>query len=46
LESESQLPAQASPLLAIVTTAVLLEAKETGSVMAVFFAFCGVAVKL
>ena len=42
---ESQVPAQASPLLAMVKTAVLLERNVTGVVMAVFLLFLGLAVK-
>ena len=44
--SESQVPAQANPLLAMVKTAVLLERNVTGVVMAVFLLFLGVAVKV
>ncbi|MGH9553454.1 MAG: hypothetical protein ACRD3W_28995 [Terriglobales bacterium] len=43
--SESQVPAHANPLAAMVKTAVLLEEKVTGVVMAVFVLFRGVAVK-
>jgi hypothetical protein len=44
--SESHVPAQANPLLAMVKTAVLLERNVTGVVMAVFELFRGVAVKV
>jgi len=37
--SESQVPAQARPLLATVTTAVLLDWKETGSAITCLRAF-------
>jgi hypothetical protein len=43
---ESQVPAQASPLLAMVRMAVLLEKNVTGVVMAVFLLFLGLAVKI
>jgi hypothetical protein len=43
---ESQVPAQASPLLEMVKTAVLLERNETGVVMVTCLLFCGVAVKV
>ena len=44
--SESQVPAHANPLVAMVKTAVLLERNVTGVVMAVFELFRGVAVKV
>jgi hypothetical protein len=44
--SESQVPAHASPLVAMVKTAVLLERNVTGVVIATRLLFCGVAVKL
>ncbi len=39
LVRESQVPAHAAPLLAIVTTAVLLEKKEIGSLIVPLLAF-------
>jgi hypothetical protein len=43
--SESQVPAQANPLLAMVKTAVLLERNLIGVVITVFLLFLGLAVK-
>jgi hypothetical protein len=43
---ESHVPAQATPLLATVRTAVLLDANVTGVVIVVPLLFCGVAVKV
>jgi hypothetical protein len=43
--NESHVPAQAVPLLATVTTAVLLETKDIGSVMTEPEKVCAVAVK-
>ncbi|GAC1432862.1 MAG: hypothetical protein NVS1B11_32900 [Terriglobales bacterium] len=43
LLSESHVPAQAEPLLATVTTAVLLEKNEIGSLIAPLLEFCAAA---
>src|SRR5207253_10145729 len=43
--SEFQVPAHASPLLAIVRTAVLLESNETGGAIVRLMLFRGVAAK-